>query len=85
MYYLELALLRFLRACVLYLFPFMDFFSSQIEDKTLEKHRNWILDLGLKGGWSTWAYRVKTRGAAAVSRRILEYLSVICAKKNFKS
>ncbi len=39
----------------------------------------------LRGGWSTQAHWAKTRGATGVSRRILEYLSVICAKRNFKS
>ncbi len=38
-----------------------------------------------RGGWSTQPHRAKTRDTAAVSRRFLEYLSVICAKRNFKS
>ncbi len=41
--------------------------------------------LKYEGGWSTWAHQVKTQGAAAASRRFLEYLSVICAKRNFIS
>ncbi len=35
--------------------------------------------------WSTLAHRVKTWGATAVSYRFLEYLSIIYAKRNFKS
>ncbi len=32
-----------------------------------------------------WAHRAKTRGAVTVSRRFLEYLSIICGERNFKS
>ncbi len=38
----------------------------------------------LQGRTVYTAHRAKTRGAAAVSRHFLEYLSVICAKRNFK-
>ncbi len=38
-----------------------------------------------RGGRSTRAHRAKTRDVAAVSRRSLEYFSVTCAKRNFKS
>ncbi len=38
-----------------------------------------------RGSWSTRAHRAKYQGAVAVSRCFLEYLGVICAKRNFRS
>ncbi len=41
--------------------------------------------ISARGGWLTRAHQAKTQGAAAVLRGFLKYLSVICAKRNFKS
>ncbi len=42
------------------------------------------LVMASRGGWSTQAHREKTRGATAVLRHFLEYLSIICVKRNIK-